>query len=211
MKNNSVLFWLISLAILALLAWGMISLATGNQNEEKPIFDETQIQDNDHVRGSDDAQNILIEYSDFQCPACAAYYPMIETLIAELGSELKVIYRHFPLESIHPNARAAAMASEAAALQGKFWEMYSELFENQTDWSDEKNPTDKFVQYATEINLDIEQFQNDLNNDLAKDKVKQDLNFANALQLNSTPTFFLNGQKIKFNSYNQLKNAITQN
>ncbi|MCB9803032.1 DsbA family protein [Candidatus Nomurabacteria bacterium] len=211
MKNNNLLFWLISLVVLALLAWGMISLATNNQGEETTLFDETQIQANDHVQGSESAQNILIEYSDFQCPACGAYYPMLKTLSEELADQVKLIYRHFPLESLHPNAKIAALASEAAGQQGKFWEMYDKLFENQTDWSNEQNPIEKFTQYAAEIGLDPEQFKNDLDSEPVKDKVKQDQGFANSLRLNSTPTFFLNGEKIRFNSYNQLKNAIKQN
>jgi len=89
----------------------------------------------DHYKGNPDAQVVLIEYSDFQCPACRAYIPIITSLIEQFPDDLVVVYRHFPLQSVHANARAAAEASEAAAKQGKFWEFHDILFDKQTEWS----------------------------------------------------------------------------
>lgn len=89
----------------------------------------------DWVKGKKDSQVILVEYSDFQCPACAAYFPMIERVMDEYKDRVAFVYRHFPLTGIHPYAETMARASEAAGKQGKFWEMYQLIFKNQSVWS----------------------------------------------------------------------------
>ena len=89
----------------------------------------------DRVKGNEEAGVVLIEYSDFQCPACGSYYPIVKALSEEFPEELLIVYRHYPLTNIHPNAFSAAKASEAAANQGKFWEMHDMLFERQAEWA----------------------------------------------------------------------------
>ncbi|MFC1649464.1 DsbA family protein [Patescibacteria group bacterium] len=96
---------------------------------------EVEVKENDHTKGSPEAKVILVEYSDFQCPACGAYAAVLSRLSEEIPEDLLIIYRHFPLSNIHTNARAAAIASEAAAQQGKFWEYHDLLFTNQPEWS----------------------------------------------------------------------------
>lgn len=103
------------------------------KNGEKENSMEVKV--NDNVKGSREAKAVLIEYSDFQCPACQVYYPVVKQLTEELGNEILVVYRHFPLTTIHPNALPAAKAAEAAGKQGKFWEMHDMLFDKQSEWS----------------------------------------------------------------------------
>ncbi|OGM29902.1 hypothetical protein A2630_03985 [Candidatus Woesebacteria bacterium RIFCSPHIGHO2_01_FULL_44_10] len=155
-----------------------------------------EVSPEDWVKGEDLAQVTLIEYSDFQCPACAAYYPLINQIKDDFGDNLKLVYRHFPLTSIHKNALVSAQAAEAAGLQGKLWEMHNALFEHQADWSELDDPTSKFIEYATNLELDIEKFANDLASDEVNQKVKDDLDSALDLKINATPTFFMNGKRI---------------
>lgn len=208
-QTNTSLPWLIVGGLLIILT-GLIIMFASKEGATN-ITDSSVIRTNDQVKGNLAAENILIEYSDFQCPACATYQAMIKKFAEDFSDQVKIVYRHFPLESIHPHARFAAQAAESAAMQNKFWEMHDKLFENQADWSTIENPQEKFEQYANELNLDIEKFKNDLNSSEIKNKIDEDLLLAETLKLNSTPTFFLNGKQIKFNSYNQLRNALNPN
>lgn len=142
------------------------------------------------------ASATLVEYSDFQCPACGAYHELVSQLKDDLGDRLNIVYRHFPLRNIHPNAQLAAQAAQAAALQGKFWQMHDKLFENQLAWSELEDPTDSFKAYATELELDIDQFTTDLTSKAVEDRVNRDYASAIRFGINSTPTFFLNGVKM---------------
>lgn len=210
-KTNSLLIWTITGLVLIALTALMVFVAQKEPSNNAVINDPSALRANENTKGSDTATNVLIEYSDFQCPACASYQSILKTIAEELSDKVKIVYRHFPLESIHPNAKLAAQASEAAAIQNKFWEMHDKLFDLQSEWSNEKNPSEKFEQYATELGLDLEKFKNDLQSDSVKNKVNEDALLAQTLRLNSTPTFFLNGKIIKISSYNQIKNALEQN
>ena len=151
----------------------------------------------------------LIEYSDFQCPACATYYPMVNKLAEEMGQEVRVIYRHFPLSSIHPQAELAARAAEAAGQQDAFWSMHDKLFGNQSTWSNQSNAEDIFISYAKDLNLDVEKFKSDMNNSDIKDAIKDDQRSGNQALVEGTPTLFLNGQKINNpRSYDKLRQAV---
>lgn len=152
----------------------------------------------DHVKGGASAPVTLIEYSDFQCPACSAFQPIIENVLATYGDNVQFAYRHFPLYTIHANAEKAAQASEAAAMQGKFWEMHDLLFDRQADWESLVDTTAMFVAYADLLELDTEQFSRDLASDAVRDRVKTDVNSGNAAGINSTPTFYLNGSAVSF-------------
>lgn len=156
-----------------------------------------QITENDHIKGNPDAALTLIEYSDFQCPACASYAPVVRQLNEEFFDELRIVYRHFPLTSIHGNAYDAAKAAEAAGKQGKFWEMHDILFEKQDDWESDGNPKDKFIEYANDLGLDEEMFTNDYESSEFEDKINQDIFVGTRLNIDSTPTFILGDQKIQ--------------
>lgn len=137
----------------------------------------------------------LVEFSDYQCPACGAYFPLVKQLTTEFSDSMTFVYRHFPL-SQHKNAPLAAYAAEAAGLQGKYWEMHDKLFQNQKDWSDSGNARDIFIGYAKDLKLDVSQFTKDLDNNDIKNKIDRDVNDGNALGINATPTFFLEGEKL---------------
>ena len=152
----------------------------------------------DHTLGNTESKVILIEYGDFQCPSCAGAHPNVKTLMDEYGDRIAFVYRNFPLTSIHPNARAAAGAAEAAGLQGKYWEMHDTLFENQTAWQslDTNARTQQFLNYAGSLNLDTEKFSADFAGAEAKAKIDFDIALGKSKGADATPAFFLNGEKV---------------
>lgn len=165
--------------------------------------------DSDWVKGEKGAKVSLIEYSDLQCPACLAYYPVIKQLADEFGESVNFVYRHFPLRAIHFNSQLASQAAEAAGLQGKFWEMHDLLFEKQESWAKATNPEELFIQYAKEMGLNLEQFNKDLNSDVIKQEVEKDYQSGLAAGVNATPTFFLSGIKIQNpRSFDEFKGII---
>ncbi|HEX8227433.1 MAG TPA: thioredoxin domain-containing protein [Candidatus Saccharimonadales bacterium] len=162
-----------------------------------------------HVRGQGTTGVTLVEYGDFQCPACGQYYAPLEDVVKKYGDQIKFQFRHFPIVSAHPNAIAGGRAAEAADMQGKFWEMHSKLFqENYTQqvarsqgkdyptWTEDPNVQDVFVGYAKELGLDTAKFSTDFKSSTANNRVQADLAEGNKLGVNSTPTFFVNGKKI---------------
>jgi Na+/H+ antiporter NhaA len=150
--------------------------------------------DRDHIRGDPNAPLTLVEYGDFECPFCSRATGAIDEVRAHFGDELRYVWRHLPLERVHPRAFDAARASEAAALQGKFFEMGRELFGHQDDleWSD-------MYRYAVAIGCDIERFDQDVRVHASKvlHRVQDDAQDAELMDLNSTPTFFVNGKRHK--------------
>jgi protein-disulfide isomerase len=187
----------ILLAIIAVIA-GLIWIGEsqdGSASQPSPISGE--ISAVDHVKGAETASLTLIEYADFQCPTCKAYTPVLEELLAQYPDSLRIVYRYFPLQSIHPNATIASQAAEAASLQGKFWEMHDMLFERQTDWSRLANPRDVFTTYAEELGLNTDQFRTDMDSKEAKNRVSADYRSGLGAGVQGTPSFFLNGEPLE--------------
>jgi Na+/H+ antiporter NhaA len=143
----------------------------------------------DHVRGPADAPVTLLEYGDFECPYCGRAEPVVRELLAEVG-DLRYVWRHLPLSDVHPNAQLAAEAAEAAAAQGKFWEMRSLLFDHQ----DALRPMD-LVRYAEELALDVDRFHRDLREHAYAGEVAADVESADVSGVTGTPTFFINGRR----------------
>lgn len=190
MKKFTIITLLLSLAIL-----GAGLLLTGSSTDNSQPAD-IQISESDWQKGPDEAQLTLVEYSDFQCPACAKYYPIVSRLLNDFD-QLKVVYRHFPISQIHANAQLAAQAAEAAGRQGKFWQMHDKLFDFQTLWSESDDPEEQFISFAEDLELDVNQFKNDLKSDEIKSQVEEDYLSGRRLGVNSTPTFFLNGERLQ--------------
>lgn len=144
--------------------------------------------------GPDDAKVKIIEFGDFECPACQAAASGVRAVQAN-NSDVQLIFKNFPLISIHKNAQIAAQAGVAAANQGKFWEIYDAIYANQTQWQDNTDPTPHFIAYAKTIGMDTTKFTQDMNSDAAKKLVTDDYNYALSLGMNETPTFVVNGTK----------------
>lgn len=164
---------------------------------------------NDQIKGNSNAKVTLIEYSDFQCPACATYYPLLKQISTEYGDKIAIVYRHFPLRQIHRNAQLAAQAAEAAGLQGKFWQMHDLLFTEQQSWSKDIRPEAAFVNYAKKLFLDIDRFESDLKSKAVVEKVNQDYSGGLNAGVNATPSFALNGTLVQNpGSYAALKEML---
>ncbi len=171
-----------------------------------------EVTSEDHLEGAEQATITLVEYSDFQCPACKQVSPLLDRLEDAYANDIRLVYRHFPLSSIHANAQLAAQASEAAALQGKFWEMHDMLFDRQDDWERREDPTPLFITYAELLELDTEKFSQDLISDAVIARVQKDVSAGNTLGISATPTLFLNGEAVTFprntDPYTFLKETI---
>ena len=158
----------------------------------------------DHVEGSADAPLTLVEYGDYQCPYCGAAYPVVKRLQKTLGKNLRFVFRNFPLTQAHPYALMAAEAAEAAALQGKFWEMHDLLFEHQALLK-----ADIISTWAQRIGLDLEKFGNDIKQGVVENHIKEDRQSGIRSGVNGTPTFFINGTRYDGSpDYNSLLAAI---
>jgi diadenylate cyclase len=142
----------------------------------------------DHVRGPEDAPVTLVKYGDYECPYCGELHPVLEELRERAGERVRFVFRHFPLESVHPRARRAALAAEAAASQGRFWEMHDLLYENQDELGDED-----LVRYAARLGLDLKLFEEDLANDHHTWRVEEDRLGGERAGVGGTPALFVNG------------------
>jgi protein-disulfide isomerase len=144
----------------------------------------------DHVQGADDAPVTLVEYGDYQCPFCADMHPMIKAIIKSMGSQMRFVFRHMPLLEMHPYAQHAAEAAEAAAVQGKFWEMHDAIYRQQSELG-----SDLLHQLAVKLKLDIAQFDADLEARRFRPRVKRDFMSGMRSGVASTPAFFINGKR----------------
>ncbi|OGE32729.1 hypothetical protein A3J19_03495 [Candidatus Daviesbacteria bacterium RIFCSPLOWO2_02_FULL_41_8] len=160
--------------------------------------------------GSDSAKVKVVEFSDFQCPACLAVEPIVKQIRTSYSlDQVQIIYRHFPLPQ-HAYGRQAAIYAEAAGEQGKFWEMHGKLFETQAEWSDldEKGATAFFLGLAKQLNLDENKISQAIVDNNLKARIDGDTAEGQRLGVNSTPTFFVNGRKVNMQSFNDLIAAV---
>jgi protein-disulfide isomerase len=148
-----------------------------------------------HIRGNPDAPVTLEEFGDFQCPPCGQFAGFVEELLKEYDSQVRLIFRNFPL-SAHEHAREAALAAEAAGFQGKFWEMYDTLYREQAAWSKAPNARELFESYAGTIGVNLDQFKKDVDSDKARQRVDSDRALADSLGINVTPTLFINNRPV---------------
>ena len=145
-------------------------------------------------RGPSQARVTIVEYSDFQCPACKVAEPPLKKILTLYGSDINFIFKHFPLEMIHKWARPAAIASECAARQGKFWEYHDLLYDNQAAWSNDTAQA-KFAQYAKDLKLDERAFAACSTDPSVNGVIDRDAHEARQRWVGSTPTFFINKKR----------------
>ena len=153
-----------------------------------------------HTLGPANAPVQIEEFGDFQCPPCGVFHPILEQMEAEFGDKIRVTFRQFPLVPSHRHALIAASASEAAGLQGKFWEMHKLIYDNQQKWTNEFDVRPIFEGYAKQIGLDMERYNRDLTGDVVAQRIFQDGKRAHSLGVKGTPTVFMNGREVPFQS-----------
>lgn len=168
----------------------------------KEVAVDVLVSDTAWATGSAEAKATLVEFSDFECPACGQAYPVVKQVVEKYKDELRFVFRHFPLDQ-HPNAFLAAQAAEAAGAQGKFWEMHDLLFDNQANLSQ-----DVINGLAVELKLDMDKFTKELSDGTYAQKVRDEVSDGVALGINATPTFYLNNKKLSLFSFNDLEEEI---
>ncbi len=182
---------------------------TGNSNVNKPVVNATpgkteeEIYDSaltganpPNMLGSPTAAVTVEEFADYQCPTCGTIHPKLKELTGTYGNKIKFIYRSFPLTQIHKNAYDAAVAAEAAGIQGKFWAMQDQLFENRTEWENSNDARKIFEGYAQKLGMDVAKFQNDMLGLATKSRVDEDMKRGRSLGINGTPTIIINKKKL---------------
>lgn len=152
-----------------------------------------------NMLGSPNAAVTVEEFADFQCPTCGVKHPMMKELVSFYGNRIKFIFRNYPLAiPAHDKAYDAAVAAEAAGLQGRFWDMQNLLFTNQQAWSSNPNYRQVWEGYVNQLGLDVERFKNDVAGLNAKSRVDADLQRGRALSVSSTPSVYINGMLLPF-------------
>jgi len=177
----------------------------------KGDYETSGIVNGNYLPATSSAKLTIVEFGDYQCPACGIYHPFTKQLLTDFAGKINYVFRNFPL-SQHGNAQISSQAAEAAGLQGKFWQMNDKLFETQDSWSTLPDPKSTFFTYAQDFGLDAAKFAADLDSQAVKDKVKGDTNDGNLANLTQTPTFFMNGVKIDNlpSNYEGLKSLVTE-
>lgn len=174
-----------------------------------PVDQNLLVRENSRKIATDSAKVTIVEFGDYQCPACGAAHPVIKQVLKDFSGKVNFVFRDFPFPQ-HLNAMEAAEAAESAGAQGKYWDMYDLLYQNQEEWSEVSNPREIFTSYAKQLNLNIDQFSSDMDTNKFVDKINKDKQDGEALGVNSTPTFFVNGEKINNWSYETFKQKIEE-
>ncbi len=204
-SDTKIIGGIIVLTILLIAGFGF----TGKKSTDPIVATRTGqvMRDDAFFEGPADAPITLVEFGDFQCPACKQMFPAVNNLLTTFPNQVKVVFREYPLRQ-HANARAAAAAAEAAGAQGKFWEMHTFLYERQTEWDTAANPLDDFTEYANLLGLDMAQWRTDMESDLIQRRISQDVADGDALGVPGTPTFYVNGTQIEALNQASLEEAI---
>jgi protein-disulfide isomerase len=201
-----IIFWLVA-GLVIIGGFLMIIFAnTGPVNNNQHIG---EVGTDEWMKGNPSAKVTLVEYSDFQCPACKAREMQSKEILGEFGSHIKFVYRHFSWD-YHERAFLASQASEAAGIQGKFWEMHDKIFENQEVWSKQSEDAaeESFISYASELKLDVGKFKSDLHSDEVKNEIEKDHASGEEAGINATPSYFLNGTIINPRNYDEFRTLV---
>ena len=172
------------------------------------IYETSGFVDGKYLPASPSATVSLVEFGDYECPACGVYAPYVKQVLTDFPGKVTYVFRNYPL-SQHKNAPISSYAVEAAGLQGKYWEMHEKMYATQNDWSNSTSPESIFEGYAKELGMNTDQFLSDMKSQSVKEAVQKDINDGNTVSLTETPTFYINGTKITLSGdSNQIKSLI---
>jgi len=157
---------------------------------QRPTLLAADVGARDHVRGSPDARVTLVQYADFECPFCGRAFPELKRVLHDLGRSVRFVFRHFPMGEQHPHAQSAAEVAEAAGTQGKFWEMHDLLFQRQGALDD-----GHLLGYVRELGLDAERVERELERQVHRARVRDDIESGLRSGVSGTPMFFINGRR----------------
>jgi len=199
-KEGSSYGWIPIAAITVLFVGAVAWFVFFNSNSNDTVINDPALVGNGQVRGNPDSKVTVVEFSDFQCPACGAAFPATKTVFEKYKDRIRFVYRHFPLTGLHPFAVSAAEASECAADQQKFWEMHDSLFQQQSSWTatqslDEAKQNIRSI--AQQLGLNMDSFDACVSGRKKLSKVQEDMDAAVRFGVNSTPSFFINGKLVR--------------
>ena len=208
--KKAVIWGGIIIACIAVVAVLVKLAGTSGGPGSAPVVNEKlpAVSSKDIILGNPEAKVAVIEYSDFQCPACASYNPMVNALLSEYDGKVKLAYRFFPLRGIHKNGVISGRAGYAAWKLGKFSEMKDMLFDNQADWENSTDPEKVFGEYAKSLDLNVDEFNKIMNSKEAEEAVVAGETEAMSLGLNSTPTFFIGNKQVSPRTVDDFKKLI---
>lgn len=202
-RETKILFGVIAVIVAALIG---VFLLVNKPGSSATTDSSKLVREDSQKKGTGSVQ--LVEFGDYQCPACGAAHPTVQKLMNEYEGKVTFVFRNYPLESIHKNALVAAKYAQASSKQNKFWEMHDKLYETQKEWSDLGDPTGKFAEYAKALGMDAAKLKSDANDAATAAYIKQDQSDGDAVGVTGTPSFFVNGKAIANSSYESLKSAI---
>ncbi len=216
-NKNTIITTIVS--IIAIFAFLFLVYSATNKPETSTAVvhkDSAAAITGDHVKWSKDKKHILVEYGDYQCPACKTYHTILKTQVEatssgmpEVTKNITFVYRHYPLTSIHKHAMEAAQTAEAAGMQNKFFEMSDKLYDTQEKWEGLSTASEFFLGLAKELKLDEKKFLADMKSQAVKDKIQKDMAAATSSDVQGTPTFYLDGKKMdNVSSFEQFKQIL---
>lgn len=209
-KSNTVKWIAIAaVSVLFLLLFVGVIIVAKNKNKPQTASGNAQFANNGHIRILDKAGKdatasanpatkavTMVEYGDLQCPACKAYHPLVKELMQAYPEQIKLIFKNFPLTTVHPNAMAAAIAAEAAGRQNKYFAFVDMAYDNQDEWAGLDDPQPKFEQYVKDLGLNVDQFKKDQKDKAITNLINDERNEGIQNGVSGTPTFFIDGKKI---------------
>jgi len=197
-------FW--AVVVIIVLIFVGIFVFTGKKNPSSSNKNANSANLSEHIEGQGKAGVALVEYGDYQCPYCGQAYPVIKQAVSDLASQITFQFRNYPLTSLHPNAFAGARAAEAAALQGKFWQMHDLLYDQNdayysggqppNSWIGSTSPISYFDADARQLGLNVTKFNSDFNSNQVDNTILADMNEGSKLGIQGTPTFYLDGKPV---------------
>lgn len=193
--TQRIFLWTGLVLVLGLIGWGLYAASQGS-GSTATAGSVPPMSAADHVLGSRTSKAVLIEYGDFECPACAAYQPIVTQLKDKYGDALALVFREYPLTQLHKYAMLAAQAAEAADKQGQFWAMHDLLYQRQNSWVSSLDARPVLIGYAQELGLNVSQFTTDLDSAAVKARIQTDISSGSAANVPGTPTFFFNGKQV---------------
>ncbi len=208
MKTNTKPLIITAAVLVAVIVAGLVAFLVTRAQAPDPAAAAVVREDSHVLDDGGDGAVTVVEFLDFECEACGAYYPVVEDLRQEYAGQITYVVRYFPLPG-HFNSTHSAVAAEAAAQQGRFEEMYQRLFDTQAEWGEaQESRAELFRSYAADLGLDMTAYDAAVANPKTEQRVRADFDEGRALGVGSTPTFFVNGQPLVIERWNDLETAI---
>jgi protein-disulfide isomerase len=206
---------MIPIAVVVIAIGGYFVFKSGSSTPAAPLpaADQSKlVHANSYMTGNINAKVTLVEFGDYECPSCGAAYQPIKDIVNQYSSNpnFNFVFRNFPLSTVHPNADISAEAAEAAGEQGKYWQMHDLLYENQGTWGDSASPMQYFLKYAQQLGLNVATFQTEVTAGKFEPVIQADVADGNAVGINATPTFFVNGVPIVGDQQSDITSAIAK-